>query len=90
VARSKTTFWVLSEDRERMDGLDACKGPNKAFYSPEIQPAKEKGFSSALAKNCPDTGSGPRKQTPETGAWLPLTRGMGAGEVEQALQYKSF
>jgi len=66
VARSKTTFWVLSEDRERMDGLDACKGPNKAFYSPEIQPAKEKGFSSALAKNCPDTGSGPRKQTPET------------------------
>lgn len=27
---------VLPEDSERVDGLDACPGPNKAFLSPEI------------------------------------------------------
>lgn len=27
---------MLPEDSERVDGLDACQGPNKAFLSPEI------------------------------------------------------
>lgn len=36
MARSETIFWGLSGDSERGDGLDACKGPNKAFLFPDI------------------------------------------------------
>lgn len=36
MAESGNIFWILSEDSERVDGLGACQGHNKALLLPEI------------------------------------------------------
>lgn len=51
------------------------------------EPGKEKGSSSALAKNSPDR-KWPQGTDTETGAWLPLTSGTGVGEGEQLFSTK--